>query len=171
MDPKTQTWFIIFVVVIAAAVVWQALILTAVALVFRKVGKRAQVLLDTTERRLPALLANAQEIVSDTQKKLGAATTNFVEMTSIARDSLRRADDTVAEATDRARVHIVRLDETINEVVSRFESATGKVQRTVTRPVRDIVGIIQALRTGVDFFFRRRPSPRVPIERDEEMFI
>jgi methyl-accepting chemotaxis protein len=171
MNPTTQTWFIVFVVVIAAAVLWQAVILTVTALVYRKVGKRAQALLDAAERRLPALMTNAQEIVADTQKKLGEATTNLVEMTSIARDSLRRADDTVAEATDRARVHIVNLDQMIRDVISSFDNATEKVQRSVTRPVRDLVGVIQGIRTGVDFFLRHRASPRVAVERDEEMFI
>lgn len=163
---------IVFVALVAGIFLWQTLILYGMSRTLTRVGSRLEGLLTETERSLPGLLRDIQAMVTETRGKLEVTTTNLVEITSLIRDQAQRADEFVADISDRLRLQVVRVEEVVTGIVDRVEKTTETIHRGVLRPVHDVTALIQGVRTGLDFFLRRRSSPaRRESYQDEEMFI
>lgn len=161
----------IFIVITAIAVAWQTIILVSLARVLTRLALRSERVLNEVEGRLPPLLTESEAILRDSRAKIDIAGTHLIEITGLARDQMRRADELFAEISDRARLQVIRLDQAISTTFEKVEETTEMVQRTVLRPIRDAAAIIHGVRTGLDFFLRRRPSPPALSPQDEEMFI
>lgn len=163
---------IVLVALMAGVFLWQTLILYGLARSLTSVGGRLETLLAETERTLPGLLRDIQAMVTETRGKLEVTTNNLVEISGLIRDQVQRADEFVAETSDRLRLQIARAESVVSGIADRIERTTDSLQRGVLRPVQDVNALFQGVRTGLDFFLRRRPSP-APREayRDDEMFI
>ncbi|MGH9481615.1 MAG: hypothetical protein ACRD1L_05935, partial [Terriglobales bacterium] len=127
-------------------------------------------------RSLPALVKEAQQLVAETRPPLQAFSTSVAEIGVIARDQVRRADAFVTEVSERLELQLVRVDEALGATLANVEQITATVRDTVLKPVNDFSALFEGVRTGLDFFFRRRPSPALnprpnSTYQDEEMFI
>jgi hypothetical protein len=170
-EAAVETLLAVAIVVIAAAVVWQALVFFGIARTVERLSRRFEAVLADAEQKLPHLLAEAEEIVTDARGKFEAASTNIVEITELAKHQVACADELVTDFTDKLRLQAVRLEETWSSVVQGVEKTTSRMQKTVIGPVHDLTALMRGIRTGVDFFFKRRPSPTAKAYQDEEMFI
>lgn len=161
----------VFIAVTALAVAWQTVVLVNLARVLTRLAQRSERVLNEVEGRLPALLSESEAILRDSRSKLDIAGTHVIELTGLVRDQMRRADELFSEISDRARLQVIRLDQAISTTFDKVEETTNLIQRTVLRPIRDAAAIVYGVRTGLDFFLRRRPSPPTLSPQDEEMFI
>lgn len=161
----------VFIAVTAIAVAWQTLILVGLARVLTKLAARSERLLNDVEGRLPALLNESESLLRDSRAKIEIAGDHMVEISGLARDQMRRADELFGEITDRARLQVARVDQALASAFDRVEETTSMVRNTIVRPIRDAAAIVHGVRTGLDFFLRRRASPPVLTPQDEEMFI
>lgn len=155
---------ILLVVFIALA----ALALVGQWLAMQGLSRRLSQLADKVEPLLPQV----QSLVSETRPKLDAVASNLAEITTLARDQLRRADAFATDFGARLELQMVRVDEALGSALTTVDSIANAVRHTVLRPVQDVNALMTGVRTGLDFFFRRRSSPaRRPVYQDEEMFI
>lgn len=163
---------IVLIALMAGVFLWQTLILFGLARSLKSVGGRLESLLTETERTLPGLLHDIQATVTETRGKLEVTTNNLVEISGLIRDQVQRADEFVAEASDRLRLQIARAESVVSGIADRIERTTDSLQKGVLRPMQDANALFQGVRTGLDFFLRRRPSPASrETYQDDEMFI
>lgn len=173
----TTILLIVFIAIAAAALVAQMVIFAGIARNLSALSEKVTPLLPQVEqsaKALPPLVRDLQALVSETRPKLVALTTNVAEVTTLVRDQVRRADAFATDFGERVELQMVRLDEAMAVAVANFEQITTTVRDTVLRPVQDAHALFHGLRTGLDFFFRRRSSPALspkPLYQDEEMFI
>ncbi len=175
--PTTDILLLVFVALAAVALLGQCIALLSLSRKVSALADRVTPLLPQVEqsaRMLPPLVMEVQAMVAETRPKLQAVATNVAEITVLARDQVRRADAIAGSLADRLELQLVRVDEAVAAALTGFEQITTTFRQTVLRPVQDVNAIVQGLRTGLDFFFRRRPSPTLgprAVYQDEEMFI
>lgn len=173
--PTLDILLIVFIAMAAVALLGQLLVFAGLARRMRTLSERIEPLLPMVEqsvRAMPGLVREVQAMVTETRPKLHAITANIAEISLMARDQVRRADQFATEFSERLELQMVRVDEALGVALASVEQISTTVRDTVLRPVQDVNAIFQGVRTGLDFFFRRRPSPPPrPAYQDEEMFI
>ncbi len=175
--PTTDILLIVFIALAAVALLGQWIALLVMS---RKVGALADRIapllpqVEASARMLPPLVLEVQAMVVETRPKLQAVAANVAEITVLARDQVRRADALATDLGERLELQMVRVDEALTTALANFEQISTTFRQTVLRPVQDVNAIVQGVRTGLDFFFRHRPSPALApraVYQDEEMFI
>lgn len=162
----------VFIAVTAIAVILQAIILAGLARAVGKLARRGDKVLTELEARLPAMLTESEALVKESRAKVDLAGNHVVEISGLLRDQMQRADALLLDITDRARLQIIRLDETMSATFDKVDETATLIQRAIIRPIKDTAAVIRGVRTGLDFFLHRRPSPPPALApQDEEMFI
>jgi hypothetical protein len=157
----TDILLVIFIALAAVAMVGQWLAMQGLA-------RRISTLADKVEPLLPQV----QSLITETRPKLDTVATNLAEMTTLARDQMRRADAFATDFGARLELQMVRVDEALGSCLTTVDTIANAVRQTVLRPMQDANALVHGLRTGLDFFFRRRSGPGArPVYQDEEMFI
>ncbi|HXR98893.1 MAG TPA: hypothetical protein VN709_13715 [Terriglobales bacterium] len=176
MHPATtEALMIVFIALAAIALLGQFIVLLGV---MRKVNALSEEvapllpLIEQAAKALPGLVRDGQALLAETRPKLQAITTNLADVTARVRDQVQRADQFATQFSEKLELQMVRVDEALGTAIASVEQVTSAVRDTILRPVQDVNAVFQGLRTGLDFFFRRRGSPpRRPQYQDEEMFI
>ncbi len=161
----------LFVIITGAAALAQFIVLLVLFKRLSSTRQRFEDVLDKVGSRLPPLLDETRATVAETRQRLRQAGDNLVAVSDLARRQLVRTDEVIAEISDRVRLQTIRLDETFSSILNRIEGLAADFSQNITRPVRDFSALLAGLRTGVDFFFRRRTSPPQESHQDEELFI
>lgn len=149
-----ETWAVVFLGVIALAMLVQAGFLVALSLAGMKLA-----------RRLDALQAQIDQQIAPTLK------------------NLERVSRNASEVSDLATIQARRLDLVLADTIDKVEETATLVQRLVVRPLRPVshfVAVLKGLQAGVDVFLQleRRENPPPPpksrgasAEDDEHLFI
>ncbi|MGH9486532.1 MAG: hypothetical protein ACRD04_02945 [Terriglobales bacterium] len=171
----TDILLVIFVAIAAFSMLAQWIVLLVLAGRFKQVSEKIEPLLPQVEQIVAAVgpaVRDAQSMLAQARPKLDIISANVAEMSALARDQLRRADAFTAELGQRLELQMVRVDDALGSALASVDQIASTLRDTVLRPVRDVNALMQGVRTGLDFFFRRRssPAPR-PACQDDEMFI
>lgn len=173
--PTTDILLVIFIAVAALALLAQWIVLASLANRFSKLSEKVEPLMPQvaqTTAVLGPLLRDVHALVTETRPKLEMISANVAEVSALARDQLRRADAFAGEFAQRLELQMVRVDDALGSALASVDSIATTVRDTVLRPVNDVNALVQGVRTGLDFFFRRRSSPPArPVYQDDEMFI
>jgi hypothetical protein len=139
-----ETLLIVAIVLIALAVVTQAGVLVAMYLMSRRIGEKAERLMDDSRKfiaPMESITANLKVISDD-----------LAETGKIARNQALHIQEFVSE-THQA-VH-----EQIADVRTTVQSTMNEARRFAMRPVREYSAVAMGIMAGLRTFFRRRPKP------------
>ena len=174
-----QTLLLAFVVVTGLAVSLQAIILLLIFVAVRKAAGsirdeaenlRASImpvifdtrdLLANTQGALAdsqALLANAQGFVTRVTPMIESATADIVEITHRLREQTAEMQSSALEIMDRVRRQSIRADEMVSRLLDTLDYAGGFVAEAVSKPVRQVSGILRSVKAIVE-------SLRTPVTR------
>jgi hypothetical protein len=163
-----------FVIVAAAAIVLQTLILFGLSKAMREFAIRMEGILGRVETQASPVLTTARAILDDAQPKIADITSNLAESTAAVRVHVADIGEATGEIVERARLQAARVDEFVSDTMAKIEVTTDLVQHSVITPVRRIHAIVQAVSAGVGFLRAnrsRKKSNHNSSEDDEEMFI
>ncbi|MHB8735466.1 MAG: hypothetical protein ACYC6M_09215 [Terriglobales bacterium] len=171
MDNTLLTLLTIFVGITAIAFVAQAVAIIGMGMVVRRLATRVEAVTDMVQTHVVPLVGDVRGLVADSRVHLDMAGRNLVEITAAARNQVLKADAVLTGFSDGLRLQAIRFDELVSGILEKLDGVTEAVQRAVLTPVRDVSAIVNGIRTGVEFFFRHRPSPVAVPRSDDEMFI
>lgn len=165
MDPT------VFIIVAAAAVVLQALIMVALYLSVRKTGAKVEALAEQVQTRVLPTVETAHSMLSELRPKVESVLSDISDSTNMVRGQIERLDATLTDVVDRTRLQVIRADDIVNRTMDRVEEATDMVHKTVISPVRQVSGVVQGITAGVEFLMgAKRRRREAPVAQDE-MFI
>jgi len=163
-----------FVIVAAAAILLQTLILFGLAKAIKEFVTRIEALLGRVENQASPVMTTARAILDDAQPKIADITTNLAESAATVKVHVTDVAQATGEIVERARLQAVRIDELVENTIEKIEVTTELVQTSVITPVRRIHALISAVGAGLGFLRAnrsRRKSEGNSSEADEEMFI
>ncbi len=166
---------IIFVIIVAVAVLIQAGILLGIFQALSRLNRQvteARESFDRTKEPLfndiRTLLAQSIDLVSNLNRISG----DFSKISSTARAQVEKLDGLVSETTDFARQHVHRLDAIVTDAIDHIEKTSRAVQETILAPVREVSAVIKGVKIGLDLLTaKRRPTTVDKATQDEAMFI
>jgi len=167
-----ETLLTVFVIVAAAAIVVQALLMSGVYLAIRKIHLEVQGVRADVKQRLDPLTQSVTEILANSREPVRTITTNLAEISQVLRNRTTHVDALVADLVDKTRVQVFRLDEMMSDLVQKVETTADVVQQNVLAPIHEVSALIKGVRSGLEFLFSRRRAAGVSeASQDEQMFI
>jgi hypothetical protein len=151
-NSQMLTWF---VGMVAIALVVQAIVVVVVAIGAAKASKRAFEIADELRTKIGPLLDTTQSVFHDAAPKVKIITENLVETSHIVRSKAREFDATASELNMKARVQAARVDGMVTSVLNTTAEISDTLQRAVKVPVREVTGLVNGFKAGVDVLVGR----------------
>jgi methyl-accepting chemotaxis protein len=162
-----QILFFVFTAVTSVGVLIQAFVLLGMYLAVKKSVGEVHELSDQLKQHLVPTLAVSRNLIEDISPKVKVITSNLVEASSTLRSQAEHINKTVAGVADMAQAQVSRVDEMATAVLDGLTQATAVVQHGVTTPLKQVTGVLNGLRAGLDVLLRKDP----PVRIDDNHFI
>ena len=170
MQPQTQqiVW-IIFTAVTSVGVLIQAFVLLAMFFAVKKTAGEVQELSDQLKQHLIPTISVTRNLIEDISPKIKVATSNLVEASSIVRSQAEQINKTVGQVAEVAQAQVSRVDELATAVLDGITQATAAVQHGIAAPLKQVSGVLNGLRAGIDVL-RKKDRP-THVEGDGSHFV
>jgi hypothetical protein len=166
MDKSSQTLLVIFIAVAAISILMQAGFTVATFFTARKAQKKIMNLADDVRlHALPAIMSS-RELIQDVTPKLKLITENLTATTSILRSKVDQVGGLVGNVTERAQVQASRVDGMVKGTLDQLTNAVHAIEHGVAVPVRQVSGILNGLRAGMDVLTKKTPTNHLDPEDD-----
>ena len=169
-----QIWLILFIVVAMAALIVQAVILTALFFEVRRTTENVNRLSSDLQSRVGPILTRVQILLDDTQPKISSMVNDAAHVVYLARGQAQKIDRVFTDAADRLRGQLMHADRILTGTLEAVEDAGAKFSHSFWRPVQKASALVQGIKVGLDLLRsrRRRRSGDEPREQqEEELFI
>ena len=168
MQTQQIVW-IIFDGVAAVGVLIQALVLVAIFLAIKKTAGEVHELSDQLKQHLIPTIAVTRNLIEDISPKIKVATSNLVEASSILRSQAEQINKTVTHVSEVAQAQVSRVDELATAVLDGITQATATVQHGIATPLKQVSGVLNGLRAGLDVL--RKKDRVTHVEGDGTNFV
>jgi hypothetical protein len=166
MDKPTQTLLVVFIAIAAVSILMQAGFTVAMFIAVRKTQKKVMGLAeDVRLHAMPAIIA-ARDVIQDITPKLRTITENLTVVSTTLRTKSEKVGGLVGDVTDRAQAQAVRVDGMVKGTLDHLTSAVQAIEHGVAVPVRQVNGILNGLRAGVDVLRKKDVSDHRDSEDD-----
>jgi methyl-accepting chemotaxis protein len=158
----------IFVGMVAVALIVQAIALIAMAVGAAKARKRGLEIVEELRTKLTPIMDNTHSFIQDTTPKVKIITENLVETSHVVRAKAQEFDVTASDLNSKARAQAARVDGMVTSVLNTTSDISETVQRGIKVPVREFSGLMNGLKAGLDVLVGRAKGPRRNSRRDTD---
>jgi hypothetical protein len=144
-----------FVGMVAVAMVVQAVAVIVLAIGTAKASKRALEIADELRTKIGPVLEATQSVFQDAAPKVKIITENLVETSHMVRNKAREFDATANELNMKTRAQAARVDGMVTSVLNTTADISETLQRVVKVPVRELTGLVNGFKAGVDVLVGR----------------
>jgi hypothetical protein len=169
MDKSSQTLLVVFIAVAAISILMQAGFSVATFFAARKAQKKIMNLADDLRlHALPAIISS-RELIQDVTPKLKLITENLTATTATLRSKADQVGGLVGNVTERAQVQASRVDGMVKGTLDQLTNAVHAIEHGVAAPVRQVNGILNGLRAGMDVM--RKKTPTNHLDPEDDLFV
>jgi methyl-accepting chemotaxis protein len=152
--------FLVFTIAVVIGVVVQATVFILLVLAIRRaVEKIEKATTDLSGKAVP-LMFQTRVILEDLSPKVKTITSNLVEISNTLKNQTQHVNSTVGEVVDKTRQQADRVDEMVTAVLDSVTHAGATIQAGVSKPVRQVSGILNGIRVGIETFLRKSQPAR-----------
>jgi hypothetical protein len=169
MDSSNQTLLIVFIAVVALSLLLHASAMVLMALGARKAQKKVEDLVDDFRLHALPVIISSREVLNDISPKLKVITENLMATSSTLRARTDQVGGLVGNVTDRAQAQASRVDGMVKATLDQVTFAAQAIEHGLAMPVRQVSGILNGLRAGVDVM--RKKTPGIDRDVEEDLFV
>lgn len=156
-----------FVAISGLAMVIQACLLYGIYRTTRAIQTEALAVLPQAK----SILAKAETTIDDSRKNIVEITRKANEMMDLGKAQLVKLDEVITDASSKAKVQLERAEMVVDDTVSRVHHSVTSVHNGIIKPIREIQGITNGVRTALEHFMRGQRPSVAQATQDDEMFI
>ncbi|HUZ95165.1 MAG TPA: hypothetical protein VMU57_09660 [Edaphobacter sp.] len=145
----------IFVGMVAAALVVQAIALVVMAVGAAKARKRVLAIAEEVRAKAMPALESTQDFIANTAPKMITLAENLVETSNVVRSKAVEFDATLSDVNNKARVQAARADDIVTTILTGTAEVVNAVQHGISVPVREFNGLMNGLKAGLDVLVGR----------------
>ena len=167
-----NTLLLAFVGVTAAAIVLQTIILFAVFVAVRKAARQVKDDVEDLRSSLMPVIYNTRDLFARLTPKIESAVDDLAAIASGLRTQTAEVQTSAIEIMGRLRKQSARLDVMFTAVLDAVDRAGGFVAEMVSRPVRQISGLMSSIRAAIESLRTPSAEPRsTHSAADKDMFV
>lgn len=161
MDKNTQIIFIIFTAVTAISVVIQGCAILAIFLAGRKTQKEVHALIEDFRVHVLPIVSTSRGLVEDLSPKIKVIASNAVDSSKTVSSMAHEVSSVVREIAERTRAQAAHVDGMVQGTLEQINHAGSTIQHGISVPIRQLNGILNGLRAGVNVILSKAPHRRV----------
>jgi citrate lyase gamma subunit len=169
MDKQSQTLVIVFIAVAALSLLLQAVSMLAVAFGARKAQKKIMALADDVRLHALPVIMSSREVIQDIAPRLKTITANLEVTSTVLRSKSEQVGGLVGEVTTRAQSQAARVDGMVKGTLDQVTYAVHAVEAGIAAPVRQVSGILNGIRAGLESL--RKKSPGESLDPEDDLFV
>jgi methyl-accepting chemotaxis protein len=150
MTPNTETILIVFVALTGIAVLLQACVLLGILVSLRKTAKSLTEVTGDIKSTIIPLVFSTRELVERITPEVVSISKGLSELTETVRKEANGVTASAGEIVDRINNQSKRLDAMLTSSLNAIERAGDVVESAVAAPVRQVSGVLAAIRAIVD---------------------
>jgi hypothetical protein len=150
-----STLLMVFIGLVALAMLTQAVALVAMAVGAGKARKRGLAIAEEVRVKAMPLIHDAHEMLRDLTPKLKVITENLTETSHMVRGKVQDFDVTATDINAKTRAQVARVDGIVTSVLNSTSEVTGTIQRGIKVPLLEISGVVNGLKAGLDVLVGR----------------
>jgi hypothetical protein len=158
----------IFVGMVAFALIVQAIALIAMAVGAAKARKRALEIVEEVRIKVTPILDNTHVFIQDNAPKVKIITENLVETSHVVRAKAQEFDVTASDLNSKARAQAARVDGIVTSALNTTTDVAESIQRGIKVPIREVSGIFNGVKAGLDVLVKGFGSGRAKTPRDTD---
>jgi len=174
-----DTLELICIGVAALALLTQAIVMLAVFLGIRKAAKSVQEQIDDLRSTVMPIVQTSRELADSTKQlvirltpKVERAVADIAELARGLREQAEEVEVAADEILDRVRRQTGRIDAMFTGTMDAVDKASTFVAETVSKPIRQVSGLLAALKAIVESLRASDPAYREPtLHDDKDMFV
>jgi hypothetical protein len=168
MDKSSQTLLVVFVAIAAVSILMQAGFTVAMFLGVRKAQKKIMALADDVRLHALPLIMSSREVIQDFTPKFKTITENLTATSATMRSKADQVGGLVGDVSNRAQVQAWRVDGMVRGTLDQLTLAVCVIEHGIAVPVRQVNGILNGLRAGVEVM--RKKAPGNHMDPDDDLF-
>ncbi len=164
-----STLMIVFVGLVALAMVVQAVILVALGMAVMKALKSVLATVEEFKPKAAAIAesargiaGSAQEIIRDVVPKVKVVTENVVEVSHVVRNQVAEFDATLSEANRKTQKQVHRVDGMVTSALNATAAMATTIHEGIQVPVRQMHKMVTSTKSGVDTLIAKFRSLGIP---------
>jgi hypothetical protein len=169
MDKSTQTLLVVFIAVAAVSILMQAGFTVAIFVGSRKAQKKITALADDVRLHALPVIMSSRELLQDVTPKLKTITENLTATSATLRTRADQVGGLVGDVTGRAQAQASRVDGMVKGTLDQLTYAVQAIEHGIAAPVRQVSGILNGLRAGVDVM--RKKTPDNHLDPEDDLFV
>jgi hypothetical protein len=164
----------IFVGMVAVAMAAQAIALIVMAIGAGKARKRGLEIAEEVRVKLMPIIQTTHEMVHHAAPKVKVITENLVETSHVVRSKAQEFDVTASDLNDKTRAQAARVNDIVTSALDTVTEIGETIQRGVKVPLREVSGIINGFKAGMDVLvgrakgFGRHSNSKVTVMREPD---
>jgi len=171
---NAQTIQLAILAVVAVAVLLQAIVLLAIFLAVRKAAQSTREQVEDLISSISPILSNTRELLVHVAPKIEDTIEDLAGVAHSLRTQTSDVQATATEVLTRLRRQSSRLDGMMSTVLDAVDHACVYVSDTVTRPMRQLSGVLASVKAVLESLRAAVPAPSAPpphAEGDKDMFV
>jgi methyl-accepting chemotaxis protein len=138
----------------------------------RKTQKKVMALAEDLRLHALPVIMSSRELVQETGPKINSILEDLTVMSATVRGGTEQIGTVVEDVTSRAQAQASRVDGMVKGTLDGLTTAVQAIEHGVAGPVRQVNGLINGLRAGVEVLRSRTPAePRKVQESEADLFV
>ena len=168
MENQSQTLLVVFIAVAAVSILMQAGFTVAMFFGARKTQKKVMELADDVRLHALPVIMSSREVIQDVTPKLKIITENLTATSATLRTKADQVGGFVGDVTGRAQAQASRVDGMVKGTLDQITYAVQAIEHgNCGAPVRQVSGILNGLRAGVDVMRKKTPDNHLDPDQDD----
>jgi uncharacterized protein YoxC len=156
----------------ALALLMQSIVLVAVFLGLKKTSQSLKEEIEEIRSSVMPVVHTTRNLLDHVGPKVEQTANDLAALTHSLRKQALEMEGAVTEIVDRVRKETGRIDTMFSSTLDAVDKASAYVTQTVSKPVRQISGILASLKAIVESLRSSDSSFREPvIHNDKDMFV
>jgi hypothetical protein len=149
MSPNTDTILIVFVAIVGALVLLQALVLIGIFIFLQKAAKSAMVASGDFKATVLPTIHATRDLIERISPQVVTISSSLAELTEFLKKESHGVGISASEIMQRVNRQSVRLDGMLTNGLDAVERAGQVVETTVAVPIRQANGIMAAIKAMI----------------------
>jgi hypothetical protein len=142
----TQTVMLAFVIVTALAVLLQTILLLAIFLTIRKTATSVASQVNEIRSVVIPVVQSTRDLLRRLTPKVESTVDDLADVANIWRAQSAEMQTSIHEILEKLRQQSVRVDQMLSTALNSVDRVGGYVADAVSRPVRQITGVLNAFK-------------------------
>jgi hypothetical protein len=151
----SSKWLMIFVGLVALAMLVQAVAVIVMAVGAAQTRKRVLEIVEEVRGKAMPLIETTQDLIHHSSPKVKVIVDNLAETSHVVRRKALDFDTTLTDANAKTRAQVARVDGMVTAVLSTTSEISETIQRGLKVPAREFAGMMNGLKAGLDVLMGR----------------